>query len=484
MIEQVSRVDWLNRNPIVRKYIETNPTGWQTLPEFSIWPNAHDIEGISEHQAEQLSKSLSGRIGLFGGSPGTGKTYCVAKLITHMLKTGVVADYEIGIGAPTGKAAVRLSEGLERNGLSIRARTWHSILGFGTDDSGGFAHDENNPLPYRVLFGDEESMKDLALMLSVFKARPKNCSFLIVGDVNQLPPVGNGAPLRDMIAAGLPYGELKEIKRNSGGIVEACAAIRDNTPWLHFARSADSNIVITGDDSDEAKIESIIEEIQLAAERGLDPVWDCQVLVAVNESSKLSRKAMNDLLQDTLNPGTKYEGTNFRPADKIVCLKNGWYRTTNDIAHSPDIKNDSNEVYVANGELAEVIRIENGSIVAELENPARVVAISIKKPTGDEGTTATGSNWDLGYALSVHKSQGSEWPVAIVVLDSYAGARMICDRSWLYTAISRGQSRTVLVGDGELAERFCRVTKITQRKTFLKELIGIELFKREAMEDL
>lgn len=106
------------------------------------------------------------------------------------------------------------------------------------------------------------------------------------------------------------------------------------------------------------------------------------------------------------------------------------------------------------------------------------VSLGAKKSDDDDEEKQAGaiSNWDLGYALSVHKSQGSEWPIVIVALDSYAGARMICDRSWIYTAISRARHKCYLVGESELAERFCRVQKINQRKTFLKDLIQSQLF--------
>ena len=488
MIETMTRTEWMNRNPILKRYISSNPSGWMEATAFTLWPNSADIEGIDDHQRFEVSKSFGGRIGILGGSPGTGKTHLVAKLIAHLLERGLVADHDIGIGAPTGKAAVRLTEMLQANNIPLRARTWHSLLRIGANSQTGgwsFAHNENCPFPYRLLIGDESSMLDLSLMLAVLKARGIGCHMLIVGDVNQLPPVGSGAPLRDMIAAGLPYGELKEIKRNSGGIVEACAAIRDEKPWNQYCEPG-SNLQVTGHSSQEEKVEVILGRVFESEAEGFDPVWDCQVLVAVNESSPLSRKALNTRLQEELNPGQKFEGTVFRPKDKIVCLKNGFYKSMEQVVDEDVRKNDRDEVYVANGELAEVVRIDGVEVIAELESPARVVSIPIRKSNGTNQPEAGGgiSNWDLGYALSVHKSQGSEWPVVVVALDSYPGAKMICSREWIYTSISRGKKHVHLVGPFELANRFCRVAKITQRKTFLKERIQSELFKREAEEEL
>jgi exodeoxyribonuclease V alpha subunit len=374
----------------------------------------------------------------------------------------------------------------EPNNLPLRARTWHSLLGIGSNsETGGwsFARTEESPFPFRLLIGDESSMMDLSLMLAVMRARGAGCHVLLVGDVNQLPPVGNGAPLRDLIAAGLPYGELREIKRNSGGIVEACAAIRDSLPWLEFAEQEDSNIEITGDTDQEAKVARILRLLGQAEAAGYDPVWDCQVVVAVNESSVLSRKLLNLELQDACNPNPKVEGTVFREGDKVVCLKNGFCKNWDtSIPVDEDTRtNDRNELYVANGELGEVMAFDGGCVVINLESPARVVAIPIRKQSSEDDGDSKGSlgNWDLGYALSVHKSQGSEWQVVIVALDSYSGAKMICDRAWIYTAISRARKKCFLVGPGELAERFCTVQKIGQRKTFLKERILRERFLQE-----
>jgi exodeoxyribonuclease V alpha subunit len=477
--EQITREEWLARNPVVKKWIESHPVDWVRIGSFSLWPEVSTIADISTHQAEQLDRALSGRIGILGGSPGTGKTYTVAKLIARMLETGLIAEHDIGIGAPTGKAAVRLTENLQKNGLDLRARTWHSLLGVAKNsesDGWGFQHTESNPLPYSVLIGDESSMMDLSLMLAVFAARAPGTHVLLVGDVNQLPPVGSGAPLRDIIAARVPYGELREIKRNSGGIVEACAAIRDSDPWIHLTRAKDSNIRITGDETTDEILDSLQLETTRAGIDGLNPIWDVQVLCAVNDKSPLSREVLNKYLQDLLNAGPKVDGTIFRVRDKAVCLKNGWFKSFDPVSGmNEDIQsNEQGEVFVANGELAEIVRIDSTRIVARLENPSREVIIPLRKNSDEEGNGPAKSGigvWDLGYALSVHKSQGSEWKRVLTILDEYPGARMICDRAWIYTAISRAQEQSILVGKSDIAERFCRTAKIHSRKTFLRELI-------------
>jgi exodeoxyribonuclease V alpha subunit len=403
----------------------------------------------------------------------------------------------IGIGCPTGKAAVRMTEALQGYGLPLRAKTWHSLLGIGQADaeSGNweFKHHEGNPFPFKVLIGDESSMLDTNLMTSVFRARAAGTLFLLVGDVNQLPPVGHGAPLRDLIAAGLPYGELREIKRNSGGIVEACAAIRDGKRW-----GAGDNLQIFEHLEPESQVKRLVQLLQAAKDDGFDPIWHCQVVVAVNAKSKLSRKEINRILQAELNKNPEIKGSPFRLGDKIVNGKNGFFPVfdVDDLqsGESDEIQtNDREEVYVANGELAEVIDVAEKLVVAKLSNPTRTIKIPRGRSQDSDGSqddatgsdsdkTSTGCSWDLGYALSVHKSQGSEWPIVFVMIDEYPGARMICTKEWLYTAISRAKQRCCLIGRKATADRFCRTTAIQKRKTFLAQLIALKSAERTLVE--
>ena len=476
-VEVMPLEDWIDRQPpVVQSAIAQIPTGRITLPSFSLWPATEAIEGIDDHQRQKFADALIKRVAILGGSPGTGKTYATAMLIRALLKSGMVGPDDIAIGAPTGKAAVRLTEALQAAGVDLHARTWHSLLGVGQsdDENGGwsFLHNAATPWPYKIIIGDESSMLDTALMRSVFAARPRGCHVLLVGDVNQLPPVGAGAPLRDLIASQcVGYGELTEIKRNSGGIVESCAAIRDGKQW-----GEGDNLVI---DPAADQLKAALAHCRKAAGEGFDPVWDCQVLVAVNARSKLSRKIVNKELQAELNPNPEVKGTPFRIADKIVCLKNGRY-TTIDQDYESICEGNDDECYVANGELAKVLDIEGKSIIAELSSPKRIIRIPRGKPQKDDGDdgASTGCSWDLAYGLSTHKSQGSEWPIVVVLLDEYAGARMVCDRSWVYTAISRAKSRCVLVGKKATADAMCRRVNIGKRKTFLRELVQLENAKQ------
>ena len=448
----------------------------------SFWPDACQIPGIDRHQSETLEQALRGPIAILGGSPGTGKTFCAAAIVKCLART--VGLDNIIIGAPTGKAAVRVTEALNSYGLPLKAKTWHSLLGVGKSDSEsgtwGFRHNEENPWQAKLVIGDEMSMMDTDLMCSVFRAIPIGCRFLMVGDINQLPPVGHGAPLRDLIGAGIPCGQLTEIKRNSGGIVEACAAIRDSQPWL--GGSDWDNLRHFEQRVPEKQLELMVESVREAKRQGLDPVWDCQVLVAVNDKSPLARKAVNKLLQGELNPQPIVKGCVFRLNDKVINLKNGYFKSYfNGMQDSinESIRTDEGEVYVANGEQGRVVSIEDRSMIVALTSPTRQIFVplgKVEESSDDDSTsekTGTGSSFDLAYAISVHKSQGSEWPWVVVLLDNYPGARMICSREWIYTAISRAKQQCHLIGQASVARSMCGRTAIDKRKTFLRELVQL-----------
>lgn len=460
--------------------------------EKNIWPAVENLPcgesfgEITEHQRDELAKAIAGPVGVLGGGPGTGKTYTLAILVKILIK--IFGINNIGIGAPTGKAAVRVTENLSKYGIPLRARTWHSHLACLMSSESPF-------FPYKVLIGDETSMNDTDLMAAIFRARAAGTHVLFVGDVNQLAPVGHGAPLRDMIAAGLPYGELREIKRNSGGIVEACAAIRDGNQW-----AAGDNLHLVDGDS----IQEMRDAILHVSFDGLNPIWDCQVLTAVNEKSPLARKALNKILQAELNTknATGNDKEIFRVADKIVNTKNGYFpiadKSLTNLDDEETKTNDRDEVYVANGELAEVLDVQPGFVIAKLSAPDRVVkvprgragkeSVDSDQGDGDNGSddkkadTGTGCSWELGYCLSTHKSQGSEWNVVIVMLDDYPGAKMVCSREWIYTAISRAKDRCVLIGKKSTADAMCRNPSITKRKTLLKETILRELAAADLSE--
>jgi exodeoxyribonuclease V alpha subunit len=344
-------------------------------------------------------------------------------------------------------------------GLNLQATTIHRLLETKPSETGGwkFGRDAFNRLRQRFVVCDEASMIDNWLMSCLLAARGPNTHILFVGDVNQLPPVGRGAPLRDMISAGLPYGELREIHRNAGSIVQVCAKIRDGLPWepdlkLDVTQSSPANLKLLEARSGIFAQHRLVNAMQSAV-GFCDPIWDVQAIVATNQKSPLSREALNPILQGLLNGDSKaVENTPFRIGDKVICLKNSTFG-----GH-----------LVANGDIGKVLQAEPEKTTVEFYNPTRLVAVPRVQTQRKDWT---GCDLSLAYAVTCHKYQGSEIPYAFVCLDDSPGARMVCSREWLYTAISRARIATLMVGRLSTAMQMCQRQAIHERKTFLKELI-------------
>lgn len=453
-----------------------------------LWPRIEQGD-LSDHQYDQLGRALVSRIAIFGGSPGTGKTYTAARLISAIMKE--CGSESVAVVAPTGRAAVRLSESLHANGVNLRARTIHSYLGLRRRDEDdeeeyAFTFGSSDEVDEQFVICDESSMVDLDLFASLLRALRDDGHLLLIGDVNQLPPVGHGAPLRDLIKAGIAMGSLSEIHRNAGAIVKTCAHIRSSEPFeLPGALRLDEggNLMLS-----EATGLAAAERIQFMLGRftKADPIWDCQILVAVNEKSPLSRVELNKKLQRQLNSHNRPERESpYWRDDKVVCLKNSFFPACEDLMEPEDLLDENivfeeddvgeRQFYVANGELGRVMRDEETKTIVSFDAPTRVVRI----PKGEAGS----DKLSLGYALSVHKSQGGDFKIVIVAVDSTPGAKLVCDRSWLYTAISRAKTACILVGQRADVLGMVGRVKIFNRKTRLCERIGEALALLEKHED-
>lgn len=468
------------------------------------WPETENITDITDHQRAALSLAMKKPVGILTGPPGCGKTHALARLVRHIQVCG---ETNYVVCAATGKAARRITEVMQTYGITKPAITIHRLLHVNKrDNEEGFEFSfcAGNPLPHRWIFVDEPSMVDGRLMAALLAAVSYTSHILFAGDVNQLPPVGRGAPMRDLIAAGVPTGELTEIHRNGGRIVTACKEIiarQRFTPSLalNIRANPPENLVVFGEGTAARQIARCEHFIKQAAEAGgKDAKWDIQLLCAVNSKSKLSRKALNTHFQDVLNPdGVRVEGNPFRVGDKVVNRENSWPRLvdpqtarvifssrgTTDAAAAgmwlalaasyeagwDDLeKNQYGECWVANGDMGEVLLVEANVTVVKFDSPLRIVRI----PRGS-GEDATGK-LEMGYVLSSHLAQGSQWPYVIVFLDDYAGARMVTSRNWLYTAISRSEIACVLIGKREVAFEMCKRDALAVRRTGLVERIERE----------
>ncbi len=461
--------------------------------QASPWP-AVDPAVVSEHQYLALAPHREANVLILAGTPGTGKTYTAAALLRELVAE--IGAGAIAVCAPTGKAAVRITEAMNKYRLPLVASTIHSLLGINRNGHDGrgwdFSHNEQNPLPRRVIVVDEVSMLDTDLAASLFRACDHGTKVLLIGDPYQLPPVGHGAPLRDLIAAGVPCATLSEIQRNAGTIVEACASIKDGKRFATVDKLDEDTgknlrlIECADADAQVLTLSRVIAAIQNSGKR--DAVWDVQVLCPRNEETPVSRVVLNAKLQALLNPlpGDKaeYQAGEFRRGDKIICLRNCLLQACTITPPAPAGVVDSYRpaldqtwqpyrVYLANGDIGRVdaIDVKAKTIVATFFHPDRTVKIPLGKPSsGDDGKgEGAAKDFGLAYAITGHKSQGSEWPMVIVMVDDLAG-NVAC-REWVYTAISRASKACLLIGKRATIDRQCSRKSLEQRKTFLKELL-------------
>jgi exodeoxyribonuclease V alpha subunit len=472
---QRSGAEYSVAKSVVQLLESTHPLDWPD-PFALIQSTDAMYEFYHANQEREVAKAMSTRIGILSGSPGTGKSACAAKLVKRLIAEN--GAYSIGVCAPTGKAAQRVNELMLLSGIkSITATTIHRLLGVATTKDGGFTfvHDADNKLPYKFIIVDESSMLDVSLMSCLLAAIDDKSHLLLVGDPNQLSPVGHGCPLRDLIRSRTcGIGELTEIRRNSGQIVLACKQIRE-THTFESSKTLNikngDNLVVSHCDTPEQQVESIVSLIRkISATGNYDPIWDCQVLVATNENSQVSRKPLNARLQELLNPnGESIAGNPFRVGDKVLNSKNNWYSVVSGELDNEDT-NDKGQVFVANGEMGKILKVFRGYTLIQVAG--RKVQIRAPHAQRDEDESGSGSDWSTGYAITAHKFQGSETPVGIVVIDSSAGASMVCSREWLFCAISRFKQACILVGKASVARSFCLRSSLNSRKTFLVERIS------------
>lgn len=495
----------------------------------SIWPTSiatSETEGDglpTAHQAAELRRATSGAVGCFIGQPGTGKTYALSFLLKQ-----VIAEHgpeTVAVAAPTGKASVRAGESLRARGLAIIATTQHRLLEIGRNghdgDGWGFERNRNNPLDLTHLVIDEGSMDDVSLLADTLDAMPDGSGVLFVGDAFQLPPVGHGAPLRDLLASGVvPCGELTEIHRNAGSIVTACAAIKEGAPVRFddkFDLDAESpknlRLIDCRPEESVAVLADVIAAMGDSAAQisRFDPVWETQVITPLNDKPKshVSRKLINSRFGRVLNPdGRGVKGNSFRVGDKIMCTSNTrlkavvaaadrWARPDMalDAANYQPIRDSAGqqiEQYVANGEIGRVVAVSSSETIARfggVDVPLVALAFTgVGKNRGSSGDDATGGGGDgdgaagaavaesasagdfqPAWAVTAHKYQGSEVPCAIIMIDDEANS--ICDRNYWYTAISRARSACLLIGPRGVFEKQVKRVTLARRRTFLAELL-------------
>lgn len=477
-----------------------------------LWPtdlpvSREDGDGLpSVHQVSELRAAIRDAIGAFTGGPGTGKTHTLAYLLR-----AIIRDYgrdSVCVCAPTGKAAVRASESLRNLDIDIRATTIHQLLEIGKNghegQGWGFLRNERRPLDFQFIVVDETSMVDTSLLGDLLGACGDGSHVLLIGDTFQLPPVGHGAPLRDLIAGGLATGQLSEVRRNAGTVVRTCQAIKAGTPII-----ADKRLELDSPDPanllhvecSQQQAATTLDDV-LASITRFDRRWETQIIVGLNDKSDVSRKKLNARLGATLNPdGREARGNPFKVGDKVICRRNQRIKTYAPSSRSlppsmagdadayiptpwPTQTGDLTEWYVANGEIGRVVAVSaKGSIVrfGGIDVPLCWVSNGKKRTTDDEdgadqadggsAGSASKDDFELAWAITVHGSQGSEWPLVICMIDDAAST--IADRNYWYTAISRARRACVVIGPRGTLDKQVAKKSIDRRRTFLAELVKV-----------
>ncbi|MGC8495057.1 MAG: AAA family ATPase [Syntrophobacteraceae bacterium] len=427
-----------------------------------------DIGSLDPDQTKALELSLTSKILIITGGPGTGKTYTINQIIRALSSPPAPAGGgqpvsgdtpQIELAAPTGKAAKRMSEMTGRE-----ARTIHRLLEF-NPAYGGFTRNANDPLDCDTLILDETSMIDVPLMASLLDAITPSTQLIFVGDVDQLPSVGPGSVLRDMIDSGiLPVARLDTLHRQA-----AQSLINRNAQSIRYGEKPDlhrtGDFVFVPEGSAEKIPDRILQVISAIPENfclynGLlfqrqpsddalppegSPVRyftpsDIQVLCP-QKRSPVGVDNLNKILRPVLNPtGAELAGTSFLSGDRVIQTKNNY----------------SLEIY--NGDIGTVTGSSSHYLYIDFEDLKGTRSIEYPKEDQKE--------LQLAFALTIHKSQGSEFP--IVIIPVHTTNYLMLQRNLIYTGITRGKKLVVLVGSTKALNLAIKTVDSTKRFTNLK----------------
>ena len=390
---------------------------------------------LANKQTEAIKCATENKVLVITGGPGTGKT----TIINAILKIFSKLKVRIMLAAPTGRAAKRMSEA-----TGHEAKTIHRMLEYSIK-KGGFQKNEEYPLDCDLLIVDEASMIDTILMHYLLKATPPKATFILVGDVNQLPSVGAGNVLRDIIASGaVPVVELNEIFRQAKEsliIVNAHKINNGILPSLKPSGPKDDFYFIEQEDPEDV-LRIILELVTERVTRrfGLDPLDDIQVLTPMHRGT-VGAGNLNAELQKALNPredGLIRGNKTFRISDKVMQIKNNYDK----------------EIF--NGDIGRITRIDP-------ENQEMTISFDGRDVPYDFTDL---DEIILAYAVSVHKSQGSEYPAVIIpILTQHY---VLLQRNLIYTGVTRGRKLVVIVGTRKALAIGVKNDKTEKRYTYLR----------------
>lgn len=398
---------------------------------------------LAPEQLAAVTAAARSKVLVITGGPGTGKT----TIINAIIRLFETARARILLAAPTGRAAKRMAETSGRE-----ARTIHRLLEYSPRED-GFARNEDNPLACGLLVVDEASMMDCLLFYHLLKAVPLGATLVLVGDVHQLPSVGPGNVLGDVIASrAAPVVELTEIFRQSAEseiICNAHSINRGEVPLLESSRERLSDFYFIRQDDPERAAALMVDLVTRHIPRrfGLDPVDEVQVLTPMHKGA-VGAGRMNALLQEALNPNgleVRRGDRAFRLHDKVMQVRNNY------------------EKDIFNGDMGRITFLDPRERTLSVTFDGRVVPYDFDEL--DELAPA--------YAISIHKSQGSEYPAVVIpiMMQHY----VLLQRNLIYTGVTRGKRLVILVGEPRALHMAVKNNKTRRRYTRLAQrLAGAE----------
>jgi exodeoxyribonuclease V alpha subunit len=406
---------------LIAERLKALATGKPNWPEINTdiaipWIEDKLEVNLADSQREAVKKAVSSKVTVITGGPGVGKT----TLVNAILRILTAKSVNVALAAPTGRAAKRLSET-----TGMEAKTIHRLLEV-DPKRGGFKRSAEEPLECDLLVIDETSMVDVPLMASVVKALPDKAGLILVGDVDQLPSVGPGQVLADVIGSGaVPVARLTEIFRQAAQSQIVTNAHKVNSgyiPNLGTAKGGNSDFYFVEAHDPEDAVTKITEIVKnrLPKRFGFDAIQDIQVLCPMNRGG-IGARSLNVDLQKALNP----------PLDDVFVERFGYTYRIGDKVMQTD-NNYDKEVF--NGDVGYIRQID-------LELQEMVIEFDGKRVEYQFGEL---DEVALAYAVSIHKSQGSEYPAVVIpiMMQHY----MMLRRNLLYTGITRGKKMVILVG--------------------------------------
>lgn len=409
------------------------------------------VEGITLHEQQRkaISTAVQSGMTVITGGPGTGKTTIIKCIIKLLSVHG-----EIALAAPTGRAAKRMSEA-----CGMEAKTLHRLLEYGGEE-GDFARTQDNPLEMDTLIIDEMSMVDIFLMKSVLRALVPGTRLIMVGDADQLPSVGAGNVLHDILESGVvPSVCLTEIFRQDEKSMIVYNAHRINhgeAPRLN-AKGSDFFFERAASPSDAAQRIVELCAVRLPKFLGLDPVKQMQVL-SPTKKGDCGVWVLNQLLQERFNPAAPHKhertrgDTTFREGDKVMQTRNNYQLEW----QKEGVFGWEKGQGVFNGDIGFVTEVD------ETDRTVRVQFDDERVATYEGGDI---DDLELAYCISVHKSQGSEFPV--VVMPAVGGPPMLLTRNLLYTAVTRARRMVMIVGREAAIDQMIRNVNTRRRYSAL-----------------